>query len=520
MSAGQSDFQLYDTTLRDGTQQEGLALSVGDKLAVARQLDSFGVSFIEGGWPGAIPKDTEFFRRARTELQLAKAHLVAFGATRRPDLAVDADPQVRALLEAETPVVTLVAKADSRHVDLALRTTKSENLAMIRDTVRHLVREGRRVFLDAEHFFDGYHEDRAYALAVVEVAAQAGAEVVVLCDTNGGTLPFQLGDVLSVTAETGVRLGIHCHDDSGCAVANTLLAVDAGASHVQVTAHGYGERCGNANLFTVAANLLLKKGLRVVDDLSRMTDVARAIGDITTVQSPRSAPYIGSGAFTHKAGLHASAVRIDPSLYQHIDPEAVGNGMRTLVSDMAGRAAIELKAKELGYTPSFDVLTRVTARVKEMERLGYTFETANASFELLLIEETAPVARPFEVDSWRLTVGSGAAAQVSLRLAIGGVAKHAAATGPEPVEALYAALREGLLSSYPDIARWRLTETQSWSLDGSLGKPVATRAMVTLADGARRCSTVGVGSDDVSAAWRALQDAVTYVLTTRSLANV
>lgn len=506
------DFHLYDTTLRDGTQQEGLVLSVGDKLAVARRLDAFGVTFIEGGWPGAIPKDTEFFRRARHELTLRNAQLVAFGATRRPDLAVHEDPQVAALLAAETPVVTLVAKADSRHVELALRTTQTENLAMIRDTVRHLVREGRRVFVDAEHFFDGYRTNRAYSLQVAEVAAEAGAEVVVLCDTNGGTLPDELGDVLTVTASTGVRLGIHCHDDSGCAVANTLLAVDAGASHVQVTAHGYGERCGNANLFTVAANLALKKNLPVVSSssLTAMSEVAQAIADITTAPPLRSAPYVGVAAFTHKAGLHTSAVRVDPSLYQHIEPDLVGNTMRTLVSDMAGRAAIELKAKELGYdvSSSSDVVARVAARVKDLERQGYAFESANASFELLLLEELGR-GRPFTVDTWRLTLSPGRCeATVSFHPA----GRVSTGTGSSPVEALFQALRAGVESASADLGKWQYATSQAWSLDGSLGKPTAIRAVVTLTDGQQRISTVGVDEDSVTASWRALQDAVTFIV--------
>ncbi|GIH07595.1 (R)-citramalate synthase [Rhizocola hellebori] len=511
------DFHLYDTTLRDGTQQEGLVLTVGNKLEVARALDTFGVSFIEGGWPGAIPKDTEFFRRARHELKLRKAELVAFGATRRPDLAVHEDPQVAALLAAETSVVTLVAKADARHVNLALRTTETENLAMIRDTVRHLTREGRRVFLDAEHFFDGYRTSRGYALRVVEVAAEAGAEVVVLCDTNGGTLPDELGDILTVTATTGVRLGIHCHDDSGCAVANTLLAVDAGATHVQVTAHGYGERCGNANLFTVAANLALKKRIPVVsqDSLSEMSAVAQTIADITAAQPVRAAPYVGVAAFTHKAGLHTSAVRVDPSLYQHIDPEAVGNSMRTLISDMAGRAAIELKAKELGYdvASTSEVVSRVALRVKDMERLGYAFETAPASFELLLLDELG-IKRPFEMDSWRMTI-SGGRVDASVRLEVEGGHGLGAGLGFTPIAALDQALRGALAPSHPDIVEWRLVSCQCWSLDGSLGKPAATRAVVTVTDGQRRVSTVGVDDDAVTASWLALQDAISLVLLTR-----
>ncbi len=504
MPAG--EFQLYDTTLRDGTQQEGLVLSVADKLAVARRLDEFGVAFIEGGWPGAIPKDTEFFRRARTELLLKNAQLVAFGATRRPEVAVHHDPQVAALLEAETPFVTLVAKADSRHVDLALRTTKTENLAMIRDTVRYLVREGRRVFVDAEHYFDGFRTDRDYALTVVETAVEAGAEVVVLCDTNGGTLPHELASIVDLSRMVGGRVGIHCHDDSGCAVANTLLAVDAGAMHVQVTAHGYGERCGNANLFTVAANLVLKRGLPVValSQLESLSEVAQAITDITTMPAHRSAPYVGAAAFAHKAGLHTSAIRVDPSLYQHIEPASVGNTRRTLVSDMAGRASIELKARELGYELSPEAVASVTTRVKELERQGYVFEAATASFELLVRKESGAMRRPFEVDGWQVTLGD---AIVEADVTVDGIS--AQAVGLTAIDALCRALWQALAYTHPGVQAWRLEQSQTWTLEGNLG----IRALVTLANGENRCSTVGVDADGVTATWSALQDAVLFALT-------
>jgi 2-isopropylmalate synthase len=509
------DFQLYDTTLRDGAQQEGLVLSVGDKLSIARRLDAFGVTFIEGGWPGAIPKDTEFFHRALTELDLRNAQLVAFGATRRPDTSAQADPQLAALLRAQTPVVTLVAKADSRHVDLALRTTKTENLAMVRDSVRHLVREGRRVFLDAEHFFDGFRTDRAYALSVLDVAAEAGAEVVVLCDTNGGMLPEEIASIVDTARMCGIRLGIHCHDDTGCAVANTLLAVDAGATHVQATAHGYGERCGNANLFTIAANLALKRGLPVVSaqGLAELSETADAITAITSVAAPRSLPYVGAAAFTHKAGLHTSAVRVDPSLYQHIEPERVGNTMRTLVSDMAGRAAIELKARELGYDlgAGSAAVGRVAARVKQLEGQGYTFESATASFELLVLEELS-AGRPFEVDSWKVVLSSDRLVSAEVRVKVGGAVYAASTTRGSAVEALCAALHEALAESHPGIKGWSLAEHRTTSLDGSLGKPAATRVVVTLTDGEKRCSTVGVDDDQLTASWRGLHDAATFIL--------
>src|SRR6201995_3757901 len=374
-------FHVYDTPLRDGAQQEGLNLTVADKLVIANQLDGLGVGYIEGGWPGAIPKDTEFFRRAQRELELKHAQLAAFGATRRPGVQASDDPQVAALRESGAPVVTLVAKSHNRHVRLALRTTLEENLNMIRETIEHLRANGQRVFLDAEHFFDGYRSDQAYALEVVRTAAGAGAEVIALCDTNGGMMPTELGDVVTAVAEaTGARLGIHCHDDTACAVANTLVAVEAGVSHVQGTANGYGERAGNANLFSVVAGLQLKKGRQVLDGdgIREMTRIAHAISEVTNVTPDTRQPYVGLSAFAHKAGLHASAVRIDPMLYQHIDPERVGNDMRMLVSDMAGTAWVELKGRGLGFDLSGDqaVIGRVTDRVKELEARGYSFEAA------------------------------------------------------------------------------------------------------------------------------------------------
>ncbi|MCI0383423.1 citramalate synthase [Streptomyces sp. CNQ085] len=519
-------FQLYDTTLRDGTQQEGLAPTVEDKLAVARHLDAFGVGFIEGGWPGAIPRDTGFFRRARTELALRNAELAAFGATRRPGTLVTTDPQVRALLEAEAPVVTLVAKSHTRHVELALRTTLAENLAMISSTVRHLVRAGRRVFVDAEHYFDGHLANHEYALEVVRTAAEAGAEAVVLCDTNGGSLPDRIGAVVSDTlAATGARLGIHCHDDSGCAVANTLAAVDAGADHVQGTAHGYGERCGNANLFTVAANLVLKRGRTDVvpaERLREMADTGRAIGELTGVHAHPAAPYVGASAFAHKAGLHASALRVDPDLYQHIDPARVGNAMRTLVSDMGGRSSIELKARELGYELSAgsEPVARAAARVKELENRGYSFESADASFELLLLEElTGGVLEyPFEVDAWKVGVEEPAGGEVrtegSVRLRIDGTPLAATGTGNGPVNALDRALHQALDPFFPELARLELADYQVRVLGNGSGSAAAARVLITFTDGRRRWGTVGVDGNTVAASWRALLDAVRYVLLT------
>src|SRR3954468_3065692 len=399
-------FHVYDTTLRDGSQREGLTLSVDDKLAVASYLDDLGVGFIEGGWPGANPKDAAFFRRAAAgELTLRHAQLAAFGATRKAGAVAADDPQVRALVDAATPVVTLVAKSHVGHVERALRTTREENLAMIRDTVEFLRGEGRRVFLDAEHFFDGYVLDRDYALAVVRTAYDAGADVVALCDTNGGMLPGRLAEIVHELAGKGMRVGIHAHNDTSCAVANSLAAVDAGATHVQGTANGYGERAGNADLFSVVAALEVKQGRQGLPEGS-LTDLVRAspaIAEVANISPGDHQPWVGSSAFAHKAGLHASALKVDPDLYQHTDPAIVGNDMRVLVSELAGRASVELKAPALDIEVDRETVGRVVDRVKAMEAAGYSFEAAEASFELLLREEVdGKRERPFVLESYRV----------------------------------------------------------------------------------------------------------------------
>src|ERR1700761_4281016 len=491
-------FHVYDTTLRDGAQQEGLNLTVADKLVIASQLDGLGVGYIEGGWPGAIPKDTEFFRRAQRELELKHAQLAAFGATRRPGVQASDDPQVAALRESGAPGVTLVAKSHDRHVRLALRTTLEENLAMVRDTVEYLRAGGQRVFLDAEHFFDGYRSDPAYALEVVRTAAAAGAEVVALCDTNGGMMPTELGDVVTaVAAATGARLGIHCHDDTACAVANTLVAVEAGVSHVQGTANGYGERAGNANLFSVVAGLQLKKGRPVLPDgcLGEMTRIAHSISEVTNVTPNGHQPYVGVSAFAHKAGLHASAVKVDPMLYQHIDPALVGNDMRMLVSDMAGRASVELKGKELGYDLSGDKATlgRVVDRVKELEARGYTFEAADASFELLLRGELATGAaesegeRYFDVESWRVIIerrkDGELVSEATVKVTAKGERVVATGEGNGPVNALDKALRIALERTYPELATLELADYKVRILEGTHGTGAVTRGLIESGDG-------------------------------------
>lgn len=444
-------FHVFDTTLRDGAQREGINLTVADKLTIARHLDDFGVGFIEGGWPGANPRDTEFFSRAQQEITFRHAQLVAFGATRRPGAKASEDPQVRALLESGAPVITLVAKSHDRHVELALRTTLEENLEMVRDTVSYLCEQGRRVFVDCEHFFDGYRANPEYAKSVVRSAAEAGADVVVLCDTNGGMLPAQIQAVVAtVLADTGARLGIHAQDDTGCAVANTLAAVDAGATHVQCTANGYGERVGNANLFPVVAALELKYAKKVLPEgaLADMTRISHAIAEVVNLTPSTHQPYVGVSAFAHKAGLHASAIKVDPDLYQHIDPEQVGNTMRMLVSDMAGRASIELKGKELGIDLGGDreLVGRVVERVKERELRGYTYEAADASFELLLRTEAEGRARRyFRTESWRAIVEDRPdgthANEATVKLWAKGERIVATAEGNGPVNALDRAAR-------------------------------------------------------------------------------
>jgi 2-isopropylmalate synthase len=518
-------FHVYDTTLRDGAQQEGLNLTVADKLVIARHLDRLGVGFIEGGWPGAIPKDTEFFRRAQTELELGHATLAAFGSTRKAGVKAADDPQVAALRESRASVVTLVAKSHDRHVELALRTTLDENLAMIADTVRHLTTEGQRVFVDAEHFFDGYRANPAYAIECIRAATEAGASVVALCDTNGGMMPTELGDVVQAVAQaTQARLGIHCHDDTGCGVANTLVAVEAGVTHVQGTANGYGERAGNANLFSVVAGLQLKKGSVVLDGdgIREMARIAHAISEVTNVTPDTHQPYVGFSAFAHKAGLHASAIRVDPMLYQHIDPALVGNDMRMLVSDMAGRASVELKGRELGFdlSQNKDVIGRVTDKVKELEARGYSFEAADASFELLLRDELAGERRRhFTVESWRVIVEQRmdseetVTSEATVRLVAKGERVIAVGEGNGPVNALDRALRSALEQTFPELATLELTDFKVRILEGTSGTGAITRVLVESGDGTGDTwSTVGVDENVISASWHALEEAVSYGL--------
>ncbi|MFC5299669.1 citramalate synthase [Brachybacterium tyrofermentans] len=524
-------FHVYDTTLRDGSQQEGLTLSVADKLAVARLLDELGVTYIEGGWPGAIPRDTEFFARAAGELTLSTARLAAFGATRKAGVAVAEDAQVAALVDSGAPTITLVAKSDLRHVLGALRTTGEENLAMVRDTVGHLVGLGREVFVDAEHFFDGFLDDAEYTTSMVVAAYKAGAEVVVLCDTNGGMLPHQITEIiedlrgrLAAAGQAEARLGVHTHNDSGCAVANALTSVRSGITHIQGCVNGYGERTGNADLLTLVADLQLKMGMELIpeDVFAETTRIAHAIGEIVNMPVTPRAPYVGASAFAHKAGLHASAIRVNPDLYQHIDPREIGNDMRMIISDMAGRASIELKGRELGFDLAGDpdLLSRLATTVKQREAVGYSYEAADASFELLLLDQLDQAPSYVQVESWRATSQQGRdgilETEATVKLVDAnhgeGERKVAIAEGNGPVNALDLALRAALRERFPMVDEFELQDFKVRILDSHHGTDATTRVLVRTAGRGLEFQTVGVGPNIIEATWEAVFDAYMYGL--------
>lgn len=512
-------FHVYDTTLRDGAQREGISYSVNDKLAVARLLDDYGVDFIEGGWPGAMPKDTEFFHLAKT-IPFRHAQLVAFGATRKAGVAVEEDLQVKALLDSEAPVITLVAKSDIRHVEQALKTSGSQNLEMVSDTVRYLTSHGRRVFVDLEHFFDGYKTDPEYAVSVLVAAHEAGASVVVLCDTNGGMLPSGIERIVREVGErSDARIGIHCQDDTACAVANTLAAVEAGATHVQCTANGYGERTGNADLFAVVANLQLKMGIECLpaEALAETYRVSHAIAEIANIAPDTHQAYAGVSSFAHKAGLHASALKINADLYNHIDPVTVGNIQRVLVTEMAGRASVELKGAELGIDlrESPAVVSAVVERVKALEAQGWSFEAADASFELLVRAEQGS-GRKFTVESWRTIVeqreDGRVVSEATVKLHANGERLVSTGEGNGPVNALDNALRNAISQLFPDLGKLELTDYKVRILEGIKGTGAITRVLLETTNGERAWTTIGVHENVIAASWQALDDAVHYGL--------
>ncbi len=526
---------MYDTTLRDGSQQVGLDLTVADKLRVALALDALGVDVIEGGWPGSNPKDAEFFERVR-ELEFRNSTLAAFGATRLPGRHVEDDASLAALLAAETPIVTLVGKSWTLHVDEALRTTRAENVAMVADSIAYIAAAGRRVVFDAEHFFDGYRADRGYALEVIAAAAEAGADTVALCDTNGGTLP---DDVARIVADVigecrrwpdrrgsggrppGQRLsiGVHVHNDAACAVANSVVAVGAGSVHVQGAANGYGERCGNADLFSIIASLELKRGYSLLPEgrLAALATTARTIAEVANLPFEARQPYVGSSAFTTKAGLHASAIARRPDAYSHVPPAAVGNKAQVLVSELAGRSNVLAKAAELGLDLSGDpgLAGRVLEQVKEAEHRGYAFEAADASFELLVRRSAGVLPGWFELEGYRVVVerdGSDDRSEAIVRLRLGTSRVVAVGEGVGPVHALDQALRRALSEVYPELAGIHLVDYKVRILDGRAATSAVTRVMLASADADGEWTTVGVSDDIVTASWEALTDGVAYGL--------
>jgi len=510
--------EIYDTTLRDGSQQVGLDLTVADKLRVAAALDALGVDVVEGGWPGSNPKDAEFFARA-SELDWKHAQLAAFGATRLPRRDVDDDANLAALLAARTPIVTLVGKAWTLHVDEALRTTREENLAMVADSVAYMAAAGRRVVFDAEHFFDGYRADRGYALAVLEAAVEAGADTLALCDTNGGTLPDDAARVVAevAAASRGARIGVHFHNDSACAVANSVVAVSGGALHVQGAANGYGERCGNADLFAIIAGLELKRGHELLPPgrLGELASTARTIAEFANLPLASRQPYVGSSAFTTKAGLHASAIARRPDAYAHIDPGAVGNQQRVLVSELAGRSNVLAKADELGLDLSPELASEVLEQVKAAEYRGYAYEAADASFELLVRKAASTLPEWFTLDSYRLMIERSSAedrSEAIVRLRLGDERVVAVGEGVGPVHALDQALRRALSGFYPALTGIHLVDYKVRILDGRAATSAVTRVMLTSADSLGEWTTVGVSDDIVTASWEALADGVAYGL--------
>jgi 2-isopropylmalate synthase len=511
--------EIYDTTLRDGAQGVGINFSVSDKLRIVEHLDTLGVTVIEGGWPGANPTDTEFFEAMRTH-PLHTATLAAFGATRRPRVRAQDDLQVRTLIGSMAPIITLVGKTWDRQVVDVLRTTVEENLAMIADTVRWCIEEGRRVVFDAEHFFDGHTSDPDYALRCLEAAIAAGAERVTLCDTNGGTLPDRVESVVrGITERFGSVAGIHCHDDSGCAVANTLAAVRAGAVQVQGCINGYGERTGNANLCTLIPNLQLKMGMRVVadDQLARLTEVARDVAEIANVSPPLSAPYIGQAAFTHKGGQHIDAMSKAPYAYQHIDPAQVGNRRQSVITQQSGRGTVLEKAASFGVdlTQDHALARRVADEVKQLEHRGYSFEGAEASFELL-VHRARGNHPPFTLIDYIALVeqreGRSLVCEATIKVQVGDAVVHTAAEGNGPVNALDAALRKALTPSHPEIGATQLFDYKVRVLDGRDGTAAGVRVLVESGDHHRRWSTVGCSTNIIEASWSALADAFEYAI--------
>lgn len=511
---------IYDTTLRDGTQREGISLSVADKLKITRLLDDLGVAYIEGGWPGSNPKDAAYFEQVR-DLSLKHARIAAFGSTCRKDSQPADDPNIQALVDARTPVVTVVGKTSMLHVTEVLQTTPQENLRIIRESLAYLKRLGKDVIYDAEHFFDGAKLDFEYAFDTLKAAIEGGADVIVLCDTNGGTLPWEIehfvAQVRAVFPE--MTLGIHTHNDGELAVANSLAAVRAGVVHVQGTINGYGERCGNANLCSIIPDLQLKMGIDCLPDaaaLAHLTRVARTVAEIANLAPDNHLAYVGKSAFAHKGGIHVAAIRRNVDSYQHIDPALVGNEMRVLVSDLSGRGNLLSKAEELGMDVSSSEAAQVLDDIKRLENEGFVFEGAEASIAVRMFRAKPDYEPIFRLIDFTVIVEDrqrrGQLSEAMVKLDIGGQIVHTAAEGNGPVNALDLALRKALFPHYPEIAEFQLVDYKVRILDSENATAATTRVLIDTQRGSQRWSTVGAGTDIIRASWLALIDSVEYGL--------
>ncbi len=512
--------EIYDTTLRDGSQGEGINFSLDDKIRISKKLDEFGVDYIEGGWPGSNPKDVEFFERMERE-RLHHARLAAFGSTRRPNTTADEDENLYKLIAAKTPVVTIFGKSWDMHVTHALRTTMEVNLEMIRDSVKWLVGRVGQVIYDAEHFFDGYKCCREYAISTLKAAESAGASLIVLCDTNGGTLPDEIYDIVTqVIKEIKAPIGIHAHNDCECGVANTLAAVRAGAVHVHGTINGYGERCGNANLVSVIAALRLKMDRECLlpDSLKHLTALSQYVDEVANIPPNSRQAFVGRSAFAHKGGVHIDSVLKHSRTYEHIQPEEVGNSRRMLVSELAGGSTIVSKAQkhELNLAKGSPEIKAILKRVTELENEGYSFEGAEASFELLLKDVTGTDRKLFDIMGFRVIVEkrgqNGVLTEATVKVSVDGVERHSVAEGDGPVHALDSALRRALLEFYPQLANIKLTDFKVRVVNVRDGTAAKVRTIIDSTDGEQTWSTVGVSTNMIEASWHALVESVAYGL--------
>ena len=511
--------EIYDTTLRDGTQGEGVSFSVADKLRVAEKLDAFGVHYVEGGWPGSNPKDIEFFKQA-AKRKWKNTQIAAFGSTRRKKISAKDDPQVKLLVEAKTPVVTLFGKTWLLHVKEVLRTTPKENLAMIADTIRFLKKKGKKVIYDAEHALDGYKDDPEYAIATWLEAEEAGADFVVLCETNGGSLPSEVEAITAAAREKlSCNVGIHTHNDIGLGVANALVAVDAGATQVQGTINGYGERTGNCNLISVIPNISLKMGKRSIPaaQIRKLRDLSRFVDEVANLMPERRQPWVGATAFAHKGGMHVNAVQKVAQSFEHATPDAVGNKRRILVSDLAGRSNIVMKAQEMGIRVNNDTpqLKGILAKVKEQEHLGYDYEGAEGSLALLIRKALGRVESAFQLEAFHVSMhGDGVehVCEATVKVRVGDKTAHTVADGDGPVNALDHALRNALRGFYPVLKQVKLTDYKVRILNGGTGTAAKTRVLIESTDGKERWYTVGVDENIIKASLQALMDSIEFRL--------